>query len=260
MSKNLLVVDWDWFFVNPVEAGSAKDWQTLGLYDWGHAETPLNLSNGLWMIRAAGFVKAGLPLPGVTPPEGGWAAFWNRFTFADDAYCEYTDSNMYAADMVPGDGAHVWDSILIFDAHHDSGYNVSSVEEWLDRGRYSCEDWMMVHHVRGCDDLTVRYPQWKPNGPQERIPDGMPTKQIVDDGQPIEDLVFDAVFICRSGAWVPPWCDRDFLALVDACPVQGFPRDDDEQLDRRFDPADVQRMIDADARAAAMARALDPQS
>lgn len=29
---------------------------------------------------------------------------------------------------------------------------------------------------------------------------------------------FHSVLMCRSGAWVPPWCDDDFTALAEAFP------------------------------------------
>ena len=34
------------------------------------------------------------------------------------------------------------------------------------------------------------------------------------------DVRFDAVSICRSGCWVPAWCDYDFVEFVMDCPVQ----------------------------------------
>jgi hypothetical protein len=255
--SNLLVIDYDFWFPNPLEAGTVRDWEEMSLYDWGHAETAIFLSNTLWTVRAGQFLQNGLPLPQVTVPEGGWAEFWKRFRFSDDAYLEYADSNMYAGQMTPGEGQGPWESIVLFDAHHDSGYNIDSVETWLERGRYSCEDWMVYQHVLGCDDLTVRYPTWKPAGPEERLPDGMPTKQMVDDGQPL-DTVFDAVFICRSGAWVPPWCDRGFLDLVNACPVDGL-QADEEQLDRQFSLADAQQMAETDRMVRAELDALQRQ-
>lgn len=32
-------------------------------------------------------------------------------------------------------------------------------------------------------------------------------------------MEFDAVSICRSGAWVPAWCDEQFVEFVKSCPV-----------------------------------------
>jgi hypothetical protein len=237
---NLLVVDFDWFFPNPLEARST-DMAAVGLYDWGHRESTFHLSNMLWSTRAVAFLASDLPLPGVTVPDGGWAAFWSRFTFTPNARMEYADSNAYAGNMQPTDGSDEWATVHLYDAHHDSGYNIPSVREFVDAGTFSCEDWMIVHYLNGCTDLTVHYPTWKQRGPQERIPDGMPTKQVLDDGQPL-DTVFDAVFICRSGAWVPSWCDRDFLDLLTACPVPGR-QVDDLPMDREFDTAEAEALL-----------------
>lgn len=45
------------------------------------------------------------------------------------------------------------------------------------------------------------------------------TRQRVDDGDPIAEE-FDTVFVCRSGAWVPPWCDGQFEEFLDAAPFE----------------------------------------
>lgn len=41
------------------------------------------------------------------------------------------------------------------------------------------------------------------------------------DDRAIADV--DMVFLCRSGAWLPPWCDDAFFRFVNAAPVQVIP-------------------------------------
>lgn len=236
--SNLLCIDWDWFFPNPVEAAHLDD-TALGLYDWGHAESPIFLSSMLWETRAAAFFQHDVPLPGVARPEGGWDAFWSRFSFAEDVVFEYADSNAVAGLMVPPDGSAAFEQVLLFDAHHDSGYRVSSFLDYLRGDGWTCEDWMLEHQRRGTTDLLVRYPEWKPRGVEEQVADGSLTRLTLDDGLPVDEPVFDTVFVCRSGAWVPTWCDTDFLDFVDSAPFDGEQVDDGD-LRRDFDPVKAQ--------------------
>jgi hypothetical protein len=46
----------------------------------------------------------------------------------------------------------------------------------------------------------------------------IPVSMTIDNGQ-APNVVFDAVFVCRSGAWVPSWCDEQFGVFLEACPV-----------------------------------------
>lgn len=229
--SNLLCVDWDWFFYSPMEAGdfNGPTWQ---LWDWGHRESEFFLSNMVWTTRASSFFGNDLPLPRVTKPEGGWASFWSRFTFADDPWFGYADSNAHAGLVRPPDGSRAFDEVVLFDAHHDSGYHVTTYGQYLKQDTFTCEDWLLEHQRCGTDRLTVRYPAWKPSGPTENIPKGSLTRLTLDDGEPVPG-VFDAIFVCRSGAWVPPWCDRDFLDFIEAAPMDGV-QVDDAELDRDF--------------------------
>lgn len=210
------------------------------------------LSNLVWSTRASGFLANGLPLPEVTVPHGGWSTFWSRFRFTPDATFHYADSNSLTGAMTPPDGSAVFDQVVLFDAHHDSGYRCASIEAYRRQGTYSCEDWMLEHQIRGTTDLEVRYPQWKPNGPTEPLPEGALTRLTLDDGQPFPQT-FDALFVCRSGGWVPPWCDDDFEALIAAAPLDGV-QVDDVALNRNFDVTQASSEVAAMQHVMQMAR------
>jgi hypothetical protein len=230
---NLLVVDWDFFFVNPLHNGNVTD-RTLLLYDWKHLEAPFFV-NDIWWSRLHGFVMNDLPLPMASNVEG----FWDRFGL-DEAVLMVADSNLYAGLIQPssiGDfEAERWNRIDLFDAHHDSGYKIRSLAEYEQRGTVSCEDWMLEHAKRGVTDLHVHYPAWLTAAFSADPQPAIEIDRRIDDGQPV-DVSYDAVFVCRSGAWVPPWCDQQFADFVKSFPGAGYSWVDEENetMVRDFD-------------------------
>lgn len=228
---NLLVVDWDYFFYNPLEAG-VIDTETLDLYDWGHAEN--NLCRELiWSMRATNFMLYEKELPTCVVPDG----WWDRFTFTSDAICEVSDSNMYSG-MV--NGSETYDHVWLFDAHHDL-YTIKTEDDlakWYDRSKISCEDWMFAHHLRG-SKLHWRWPRWHRynKGVHYNIPRFVRCDARRDDMCRLDSthMQFDAVSICRSGAWVPPWCDQQFEKFYRSVPVSEIVQVDDFDLVRHWD-------------------------
>lgn len=219
---NLLVVDFDYFFPNKLEAGEYED-RELFLYDWSHDESKM-LTDWIWHTRAAAFETAGLPLPQVNDE---WRTFASRFKLSDECMVTYADSNAYAGLCTPGDEEEYegpWEQVWLYDAHHDCGYHVDSYDDWTVQFRlnglaFSCEDWMLVHQMRG-SELHYRWPQWQNfyNKGKLKYPPGVELDAAVDGMAP--DVEFDHVFICRSGGWVPSWCDTQFFAFLDTWPVR----------------------------------------
>lgn len=216
----LLVVDWDFFFPNP--AHTADPTEEAMLYLWDHREAPAYLGPLVWSGRAAAFLRNGMELPRARDYEG----FWDRFKFNEDGVpVMYGDSNLHAGRILPStfqmdedyDLEHDrWHTVSLWDAHHDSGYkSTGSYEKWQATGMVSCEDWMLVHHGHG-SRLQVTYPAWMGGLSVEREP-LVPVERRLDDGSDPDDW-YDAVYICRSGAWVPPWCDDQFTEFLDAAP------------------------------------------
>lgn len=217
--SNLLVVDFDFFFPEPE---SDPDF----MYDWGHKESPLFIEM-LWNNRAAAFVSNGLDLPTTTGEED---YFWDRFKFSKDARLFVSESNAQAAsphitDFLSNCPDPLIRSVWLYDAHHDCGYQGPDmdVEKLLEDGRFSCENWMILYKALGAK-LHVRYPSWKPWAMEaEPVPPIKVDRQVdvVGDNNP-DDVVFDAVFLCRSGAWVPTWCDEQFFSFLHDAPMQSF--------------------------------------
>ncbi|QCX77279.1 hypothetical protein C9F11_18135 [Streptomyces sp. YIM 121038] len=233
---HLLCVDWDFFFPTPT-AGAALS-EHSRLYAWPIAEDVHHVEV-IWLQRIRRFHEAGVQLPRCHGYEG----FWNRFTIAPAAPVWYADSNAWAAQVFPSDigGEGSWASVHLYDAHHDCGYrrNTATFEEWKQRGRISAEDWMLAHHWAG-SRLFVHFPPWRESMARPTEEPVIPVNMNIDDGE-APTVTFDAVFVCRSGAWVPSWCDRQFTEFIEACParpvehprnVWRHPRHDVERMER----------------------------
>lgn len=217
---NLLSIDFDFFFPEP------NSGQEIQLYDWGHKETPMFI-NDLWEIRASGFLRHGLPLPMTTGEEVG---FWDQFQFTKNAKLYVSESHAFAAirDLSKrfkgnAKGPH---SIWSFDAHHDLGYKENAAAT-IFKGEVQCGDWLLFYALTTQAKIHVRYPSWK-TWAFEYESDYAPgfnhkaldvDIQIVDDHNTKEMPIFDAVFVCRSGAWVPSWCDEAFFSFLSTWPV-----------------------------------------
>ena len=189
----LLVVDFDYFFPVPQDPQDPLAF----LYSWAHFETPYYLGE-VWEERALAFLLRGLPLPQARGLEG----FWERFAFAPEARLYSADSNALAFHSDVHQGVR---EVMLFDAHHDAGYRPLGVEP-------ACDDWM-VYYARQGARLRVFYPSWR-DPSLEPVP-AVPVERVKDPGGPVEG-VFHRVFLCRSGAWVPPWADEAFFAFLEA--------------------------------------------
>ena len=205
----LLSVDWDYFFPIP----SNRDAQTTSLFDWGHREAPFFMGSDIWIIREAAFRLAGRERPDVNDQ---WRTFWRQFRFSPETFLYYGESHSWAvSDMIADQVTEVWN----FDAHHDLSYSPAAFQDAVE-GKYDCGSWM-VHYAKQGIPVHVRYPRW-----MDPKRDGRPAmSQIFDmktdrrsDWRELPE--FDLVFVCRSGAWVPPWADHKYSEFVDSCPVR----------------------------------------
>jgi len=239
----LLTVDWDSFF--PMPAPDNTDaWY---LYDWGQKEAPFFM-NGIWMMRAASFLRAGLELPSVNDE---WRQFAQRFMLRDVETLYVGESHMSAVGLL-NEG---FDEIWLYDAHHDCGYQgTNEIDTIKEKEQVNCENWMIAYNVWGDvapEDMHVRYPHWKYWALDPDYGEGEPALPIdrkMDDGAP-NDTVFDALYICRSGAWTPPWCDDlfdQFLLTWGADEITDELAEGNCPLNKReFDVADAQVQADA---------------
>lgn len=243
MVRNVLAVDFDYFFESVDIPDDGWD-----LYDWGHRESRLFIEF-MWKQRAADFLRAGLPLPGLVAGPA-WATpdgFWDRVRLTDDAVVWCGESNAQAL-SVPGiaGAEQVW----LFDAHHDTGYTKTAEQAILladgaddSESVWTCENWMVPMYGNGAE-LHVRYPTWRQRAFDLEPAPVVPVDRAFDDGT-VPPVEFDTVFVCRSGAWVPAWLDDHFVEFVNRAPAEQIDVIDgayDPLEPREFDPQAAQAL------------------
>ena len=219
--RNLLVVDWDYFVPWRDRAPDGTPTREFWLFDWGAQESKLFIEV-LWPMRASGFLRYDLPLPDTSGEE---TTFWQRFRISEDAPLFFGDSNALAVHIAVTTDRPRFESVWLFDAHHDSGYKnvttLSGVNALVHRGRWDCSNWMIFYAaIRTHPQPHVRYPTWKAYALTHEHEPIIPVDRRVDDGAAV-DVTFDRVFVCRSGAWTPPWTDAKFFDFVSRCPTRG---------------------------------------
>lgn len=95
--------------------------------------------------------------------------------------------------------------IVSLDAHHDCGYAESRIS------RIESSNWAEAALRFGfINSLKLYYPEWRRD-----LAEGVPKKEptAVKFGLPRRQS-YDLVFVCRSGAWTPPWYDPEFWEFV----------------------------------------------
>lgn len=133
--------------------------------------------------------------------------------------------------------------IVHFDAHHDLLYSVPGLEASIAHEDPGCDNWQMMTLLRYPELASlVVFPAWKGMRDWDILTERFPDMET-DDGRKDYDVsarvkpvvwpdprvglaagTVDRIFICRSGAWVPPWHDRAFQRFCEeAGRVSGRP-------------------------------------
>lgn len=235
----VLSIDFDFFpwnggMAHGVDCGTSDARTNPFLYDWGHSEAhPPALLDALWLVRRAAFSRAGTsieaasaidPERGCTPIDefvatlrstiGGLSALGNA-----PAYL--SESHAWGFPIVASH-ARPANLVVNFDAHHDLGYG-PEVKDEAKRGSATCGSWLFHVLDRGfAKRAIVVYPDWRDREPHEaewirRIRDRVDfvTWSAWRRRGPLVGTV-TAVHLARSGSWVPPHHDAEFLRLRDA--------------------------------------------
>jgi hypothetical protein len=262
-----LSVDWD-YFVREDEA-----------WDFGHAETP-DFRSHLWDIRVAQFLAVGRDLIEETSLEQAEPSprdFWRRlqglgYDFRKVKTIVVGDSHQWAYDVfkrsVLAGPPLSQTRIVHFDAHHDLTYDIRRFEREACEERITCENWLLMTHL--CQyrlRSLIVYPPWKglrdweQSFPKKFSELREALKRYTEPCVWPDPLISEAagevelVYICRSGAWTPPWHDQAFIRFVrnlqklTGVPVT-TPFIDQEQLDpltpRVFNLEHAKQIVDTE--------------
>ena len=236
-TKAFLSVDWDYFV------------RSLGAWDWAHKEAPFFMSGEMWSIRLAPFMAQGFDLIDEMSPDK-WArpkpeTFWSvlkqlgyNFDYLEDFAVAESHSaaapSFYEMARWPEDYP---DYIINFDAHHDLGYcEWARLHEMIEEGTCTCDMWLcaLLEWLPGIKTRIV-YPNWlreesSLDDQWDHLKKSLPRKMLRrvemgffedEDGsigevvhRPRENIEVLSLFICRSGAWTPPWLDEQFVEFV----------------------------------------------
>jgi hypothetical protein len=191
----ILSIDWDYFFPDDT------------VYDWGHQESPFFI-NMLWNFRTntrAPNGKLMLDTHVPTIPKNFWKKVLTNKPglFVAESHCDI----WHMIENLLHDGPV---EIVNLDAHHDCGY-AKITGKVPDTFSISCGSWgywgLRTYRI---SLFFQHYPAWRKDR-AEGFPGRRPSSISYDLPEPAD---YDAVFLCRSGAWTPPWHDDQFQRLI----------------------------------------------
>lgn len=194
----LLSVDWDFFFPD------------LFHYDWSFSECPLYI-NGLWHFRAGNhnLKTKEIAIEAVRPNEALLRGFWEKII--DTHKCTpwkivISESHL---DIVHLLKMYPDCDVLNFDSHHDLGYD-DKTKDIID-----CSNWAAYGLALGLiNHYRLRYPPWRKEHAEDCPAEVKNLVKMAEYGLPKFVREIDIIFVCRSGAWTPPWSDDKWLEFI----------------------------------------------
>jgi hypothetical protein len=189
----ILSIDFDYFFPD-------SSW-----FDWGHNENMLFLET-IWSIRAADIhlktKQSAIDYYVPTIPTDFWSLIKNKpnlfIAESHTRICQLLNTK---------------NIIYNLDAHHDCGYNYNKSVD--------CGNWAS-HALTINSKVHIIYPTWRKTSPEHKSL-SQPTSISYKLPKPQN---YDVVFVCRSGCWVPTWCDTEFQKFITDSKLQVTKLDD----------------------------------
>ncbi|MBD3387415.1 MAG: hypothetical protein GF414_00540 [Candidatus Altiarchaeales archaeon] len=219
MVKRILSVDFDYFYPDSAP------------YDWGHSEnySPV-LANMLWHARAGNvnLMTGDDALESYRPSVP--TNFWSR-VLKNKPRAYIADSHVEIWDLFedqPGSS----NVVVSYDAHHDCGYGIKTPEDALKISSVDCGSWGLMGKVTGrIRSLQLYYPAWRKKAPEtlSEVHGIFDVPAQTKYALPAKPEAFDLVFICRSGAWTPPWYDEEFFKFVESSGLEYEAMDEVEE-------------------------------
>jgi hypothetical protein len=229
-----LSIDYDFFVQHEmhkeIDLPGIGPMSGLLVYDWQMSESRSpTLDDAVWRIRAMNFMRYGLDIQARMAPELSFADFSTELSLRMELPVPAWRGDSHGwAGIVARDYATQFGplNVVNFDAHHDLGYGRGTLEKFHETGNIQCDDWALLGLAAGfIKNYTVVYPdwlgkwEWGKNIPRPWLKEFRNRIHIttwsdwLKSGKEIRDL--EVAYLCRSSAWVPPWCDQGFLDLCE---------------------------------------------
>lgn len=214
---NILSIDWDYFFPDFSE------------YDWGSLESySPELLNVLWSLRQRSFKFAN------ANSDSAIKEYIPSNYEVLEILCKstpkvlfITNSHKHIIELLNNFNNYFPDSpvpnLYNFDQHHDLGYkkehksNPNEIEP-------TCDNWAIYALKNNLiNNYDLHYPSWRENKAEtKRLLKKIICKDAVEHKinvsyENIQNLdlpTFDALFICRSDTWTPPWSDHQWMEFI----------------------------------------------
>jgi len=192
----ILSIDWDYFYPDSTS------------YDWGAREEEFFLLP-IWYLRVGDVnLITQVPILKEYMPKVP-KDFWSRVVS--------NKPNLYVAESHSSIASLIVRGSIVtnLDAHHDFGYHdYESVT--------CCENWAKMSKDSGLiRQYHLIYPSWR-KGKDESENFAKVKEEITSISYTLPAKQdYDIIFICRSGAWTPPWHDKKFFDFANAAPRQG---------------------------------------
>jgi hypothetical protein len=229
MTRIWLSVDWDYFCRQP------KAWWHNGTSE------KLGANPITWTVRATlsriygTEIRPETALSHASPLPGRFWQALERLGLRLDKVkvIRVAESHKDAYGVFRGrDTANV--KLVHFDAHHDLLYTSGFAMESVVKGKVDCGNWHLLTLLRYPKLRSVIiYPRWKGWSEWQKTlrvlrevgPKGEEAIRLIKRQTranvwpnvklPMGDV--EKIFICRSGAWTPPWHDKAFIRFVEGC-------------------------------------------
>ena len=200
---NVLSIDWDYFFPDLIP------------YDWGHSEHIPLLLEAIWSHRAScrNYNTRERAVDVVKPDPKLINSFWKKLNLAcDPLHLVVSESHkdLYTILKQIKDEHNRKCTVWSFDQHHDLGY--------LKDAKLDCGNWAQHAFEDGLmKKMHLVYPAWRRETPESG---NWKTKKVTVSHLPPRGALpqfFAVIFICRSGAWTPTWCDNRWIKFIEYC-------------------------------------------
>lgn len=215
-----LSIDWDAFIPEDPR------------WDFAHTEAIAPLwADALWEIRASSMLARGADLEQLTAftpelhPDAFWAALAASGYELGGAKIAVADSHLWAAQwfLISNFEDRVKaPRIVHVDAHHDLGYNgMKSLNASVRKAHVDAGNWLGVYlRLFPKASATLVFPSWNDHAIDNALVQAPMTASVrkrvtfqqwpaLPPGERVT-----RVFVCRSGAWSPPWHDNAFDKFI----------------------------------------------